>query len=231
MALRTSPVWPCTLNRNAGSNNIKGRADMDSTNYLQLGEGSEIEFENVPLYFEKGEFTEVFSRKNNKTVHETLFHHRYTKLGAETTNRYPDYLGWPVGKFLGQLKKAGDDFYLRYLNKYGDLTYCRFSIIETRFLKKKGIYAFTQDGKIRYIGRCKDNFNKRINNGYGRVDPKNCYLDGQATNCHLNALIARYRSSVSLWIRILANDDMIEGLETRLIELYNPPWNILLKKT
>jgi len=203
---------------------------LDPIKYLQLGEHSEIEFENVPLHFEKGEFTEVFSRKNNKTVHETLLHHKYRKLRTETTNRYPDYLGWPVGKFLGQLKQAGDNFYLRYLNKYGDLTYCRFSIIEARFLKRKGIYAFTQEGKIRYIGRCKDNFKKRINNGYGRVDPKKCYLDGQATNCHLNALITKSKSSVSLWIHILADDNIIERLEARLIELYNPPWNVLLKR-
>ncbi len=231
MTLRTSAVWLCALNRNEGSNNIERIMPiLDPTKYLQLDERSEIAFENVPLLFEKGEFTEVFSRKNNKTVHETLLHHKYAKLSEETTNRYPDYLGWPVGKFLGQLKQAGDDFYLRYLNKYGDLAYCRFSIIGTRFLNEKGIYAFTQEGKVRYIGRCKDSFKERINNGYGRVDPKNCYLDGQATNCHLNALIAKCKSSVSLWIRILADDHMIEGVETRLIELYNPPWNIQLKR-
>jgi len=203
----------------------------DPTRNLRLGECVELEFEYVPLHFEKGEFTAVFSKKNNKTVSETLLHHRYAKLRAETSNRYPNYLGWPVGKFLEHLKDVGDEFYLRYLNRYGDLTYCRFSITEPRFLQKKGIYAFTQDGKVRYIGRCKDNFKKRINNGYGRVDPKNCYLDGQATNCHLNALITKYRNSVSLWIHILADEDMIERLEAELIELYNPLWNISLRRT
>lgn len=197
---------------------------------VQLGESFRIEFENVPLHFEKGEFTSVFSKKNNKKVYETLLHYRYVKLKAETINRYPNYLGWPTGEFLEHLKKVGDNLYLRYLNRYGDSTFCRFSIAESRFLEKKGIYAFTEDGKLRYVGRCKDNFRKRINNGYGRVDPKNCYLDGQATNCHLNAIIARCRSSVALWVHIMAADDMIERLETRLITIYNPLWNISLKR-
>jgi hypothetical protein len=204
---------------------------LDLTKKMRLGECFEVEFDNVPLQFEQGDFTSTFSAKNNKTVYETLLHHRYAKLRAETTNRYPNYLGWPVGKFLEHLKQLGDDYYLRYLNRYGDLTFCRFTITEPRFLKKRGIYAFTQDGKLRYVGRCKDNFKKRINNGYGRVDPKNCYLDGQATNCHLNALIARCRSSVALWIHIMTDDDVIERLETKLITLYNPLWNIALKRT
>lgn len=32
-------------------------------------------------------------------------------------------------------------------------------------------------------------YSKRIQQGYGVIHPKNYHLDGQAANCHLNALI------------------------------------------
>jgi hypothetical protein len=209
----------------------RGRTSMSVlTTKLRLGECSEVEFDYIPLCFEEGQVTSVFSAKNNKTVSETLVHRRYAKLKKETANRYRSNLDWPVGKFLGHLKQVGDDFYLRFLNRYGDLAFCRFSIAEPRCLNKRGIYAYTQNGELKYIGRCKDSFKKRINNGYGRVDPKNCYLDGQATNCHLNALIGRCRNSVALWIHIMTDDHEIERLENKLIALYNPPWNISLKR-
>ncbi|MFK4618979.1 hypothetical protein ABIF50_002256 [Bradyrhizobium diazoefficiens] len=63
-----------------------------------------------------------------------------------------------------------------------------------------GVYAYFVGDDLKYIGRCKDSMKKRINHGYGKVHPKNCYLDGQSTNCHLNALIAPLRESVSLWL-------------------------------
>jgi hypothetical protein len=43
---------------------------------------------------------------------------------------------------------------------------------------------------------------KRISQGYGKISPKNCYLDGLATNCHLNALITetiKSKKEILLW--------------------------------
>jgi len=92
----------------------------------------EYEFIQVALVFEGNSYQDVFSHKNNKTVAQTLKHRRYAKLKEEVERRYPGSLEKPLGKFLAQLKKAGDGFYRRFLNKYGDLTYSTFN----RLLKK-----------------------------------------------------------------------------------------------
>jgi len=127
------------------------------------------------------------------------------------------------------LKESDDGFYRRFLNKYGDSTFCRFAITDDRYLSKKGLYVYTVDRELRYIGRCKDTFRKRINFGYGQIHPKNCFLDGQATNCHLNGLIAQCTKTIALWIHPMTNDEEIEDTEIRMINLYNPLWNIALR--
>ena len=66
----------------------------------------------------------------------------------------------------------------------------------------------------------------RVNQGYGRIHPKNCFRDGQATNCHLNARITATTSEVTLWLCNLDNSKDIEALERGLMQKYVPPWNI-----
>jgi len=79
---------------------------------------------------------------------------------------------------------------------------------------------------VKYIGRCKDSMKKRINQGYGKIHPKNCYLDGQATNSHLNARITAEKKKITLWLHEMDSETEIELLERELIRAYNPPWNI-----
>lgn len=100
-------------------------------------------FEAVELQFDADQFKNVFAHKNNKTVAETLAHPRYQKLQSQVMHKYSQYLKWELGKFLAMLKSQGDSFYLTFLNKYGDLTYCRFYIEDERYLNKKWvIYLF-----------------------------------------------------------------------------------------
>jgi len=190
---------------------------------------SEYEFERVQLRFEQGTFESVFADKNNKTVAETLEHKRYRSLSEDAVNNYPNSLDWRLGKFVMHLKSNGDLFYRRFLNKYGDLIYSRFLIVDDQYLNKKGLYTFTVKDEIRYIGRCRDSFRKRINQGYGKIHPKNCFLDGQATNCHLNALITDCKDEVILWVHSMESDEAIDRTEKQLIEFFDPPWNISLR--
>jgi hypothetical protein len=85
-------------------------------------------------------------------------------------------------------------------------------------------------GTVMYIGRCTDSYAKRIDQGYGRIDPKNCYRDGQSTNCHLNALIATVASEVRLYLHPMLDEVLIRAIEKVLISTYRPPWNIQLGK-
>jgi hypothetical protein len=82
---------------------------------------------------------------------------------------------------------------------------------------------------VQYIGRCNDKFGKRINQGYGRIHPKNCYIDGQATNCHLNALVAQHRPAVTFYVASLTDPSVIGELERHFIQANLPQWNIALK--
>ena len=132
----------------------------------------------------------------------------------------------PLGEFLIGLKREGDAFYKRFLNKHGDQTYSIFAIDDPAVLGKKGVYAYYVGDDLRYIGRCRDTMRKRINQGYGKIHPKNCYIDGQSTNCHLNAKITEAGDGVSLWFSPLESDDEISNAEAQFIRRYQPEWNI-----
>ena len=187
---------------------------------------TEYEFEQVSLVFNGSSYRDVFGQKNNKTVAETLAHRRYAKFKDEIERHYPESANFPLGEFLLQLKHQGDEFYKRFLNKYGDLEYSIFAISSPEDLEKTGIYAYFSGNNLKYIGRCKDSMKKRVNQGYGKIHPKNCYLDGQATNCHLNARISKESESISLWLYEIESEASIELIEKQLIRQCEPPWNI-----
>lgn len=186
-------------------------------------------FSKVKIEFEGKNIENLFSLKNNKSLRETILHKRYKRLENIVIEKYSNYLDLPLGNFLLELKLKNDNKYLLFLNKYGDAKYCRFFISDEEILTKKGIYIYLQNEKIMYIGRCLDNFKKRINYGYGQIYPKNCYIDGQTTNCHLNSVINENKKSIEFFVCILENDDVISTIEKELIYRMKPEWNIALK--
>lgn len=186
----------------------------------------QFEFTPVTIRFENGQFTDVFAKKKNKTLNQTLIHRRYNHLAEETCRRYPNQLDTPLGDFLLALKQNGDQFYMRFLNNYGDLTYSKFWLDDEHVLMTKGLYLFVVQNTLQYIGRCKDSFKKRINQGYGTIHPKNCFIDGQATNCHINALVTQFRTDITLLVCPLDDLQTITDAEAGLIGQYRPSWNI-----
>jgi hypothetical protein len=182
--------------------------------------------EKLALSFDEQVYENVFSTKNNKTLSETLSHRRYRSLKSATERNYSNYLNMPLGSFILLLKNNEDDFYQRFLNKYGDAVYSQFWLANSHDFMKKGVYFYMLNDEIVYVGRCKDNMKKRINSGYGKVAPKNCFKDGQSTNCRLNSLITKEKSRVSLQLYALQDDVEIEELEKLLIHDLNPIWNI-----
>ena len=63
-------------------------------------------------------------------------------------------------------------------------------------------YLLTLGSDIKYIGHCK-NLKNRINQGYGHIHAKNCFRDGQQTNCRVNALITEIGGDITLWFHIM----------------------------
>jgi len=188
-----------------------------------------LQFWRVQLFFEPGTKSDLFALKNNKTVGETNLDRRYASLAAVINARYPDSINVALGVFLQERKLAGDQVYLRFLNSYGDKTYCRFYFQDGGWLNRRGLYCYVVNGSITYVGQSKDSFRKRINQGYGNISPKNCCLDGQATNCHLNSFITDHKNEVELYLCELNDPITIDRMEKSLIKTYQPSWNIALK--
>lgn len=194
---------------------------------LSLDQQSVI-FQQIPVTFRSGDLGNIFAQKNNKTLEQTLMSKKYTHLLDVVKHRYSAALLSDLGEFLLTLKSSGDDFYKRFLNPYGDGIYCDFAI-EGEQINQKGLYCFVIDNHIHYVGRCRDSFRKRINQGYGHISPKNCYLDGQSTNCHLNSLINSHKTQIELYVCPIVNDGQITQNERSLIQQLQPSWNIALK--
>lgn len=181
------------------------------------------------LQFSKEVYQNIFSKLTIKnTLQYQISKPRYKKFGNIVISNYKDFLDEPLGIFLLKLKLSEDMFYKYFLNDYGDLAYTKFILQNSDFLKKKGLYTYVIDDEICYIGRCTSSFNQRINMGYGNISPKNCYLDGQATNCHLNNLLLSARNRVELWIEFQSENELIIQKEKEYIKAYNPKWNIQL---
>jgi len=184
-----------------------------------------IEFKIIPLTFSGHDIQSTFYDKKNKTLAQTFDHQKYSRLKLLLADKYEIHLNSKLGDFLKTLKEADDKNYLCFLNKYGDNKFCQFKIADN--LSDKGIYCYIVDDKIKYIGRCTDNFKKRINQGYGKIHPKNCFIDGQATNCHLNSLI-NSNKNVQFGIYIMTDKtiDEIKELEKLILTCNRFEWNI-----
>jgi hypothetical protein len=188
-----------------------------------------LRFFKVQLLFGPDTKVNLFALKNNKTVGETISESKYKFLSDIVKTRYSESVNNALGEFLLGRKLAGDKFYLRFLNRYGDETYCRFYFQDSYLLTRMGLYFYVVDKKIVYVGQSRDSFEKRINHGYGNISPKNCYLDGQATNCHLNSLITGCKTEVKLYLCELKDMAILGHLERDLIQNFRPDWNNALK--
>ena len=192
---------------------------------LDDGRGGVFRFVSVRLFFASETRDNIFADYTRKTLGRMLAGKRYKKLASEAYRHFADSMDEPLGSFLLRLKKRGDDFYKQFLNEYGDSSFRFFRVEDSEVLGKKGIYAFYVGDELRYVGRCKDNMDSRINWGYGEIHPRGCYKDGQSTNCRLNAEINKVKDRVSLWFCSLDSCSEIESVELALIEKHNPPWN------
>lgn len=91
----------------------------------------------------------------------------------------------------------------------------------------QGVYAVVADGKeILYIGQSADTIRNRWQMGYASIQPRNCFQNGQSTNCRLNNLI--YSAILvhrKLELYVLATTDY-ERVEKNLIAMLQPAWNV-----
>lgn len=186
---------------------------------------NKLSFKIIQLTFVKKNIENIFYYKNNKTLKETFEHNKYSRLKTLLADNYKNHSNLKLGNFLKHLKQNNDKNYLCFLNKYGDKIFCEFKIQDN--LRDKGIYCYIKNGEIKYIGRCTDNFKKRINQGYGKIHPKNCFIDGQATNCHLNSLInSADNIEIGVYVMNDKSTEEIKELEKLILTCNRYEWNI-----
>ncbi len=188
-------------------------------------------FIQVDLEFEEFDIENLFARFDAHTLEEILRKDKYLKFVQTCFERYSMFMEIKLGKFLGMLKEQGDDYYKHFLNDYGDLSFCKFRMVGKEFSNLKGLYVYKSDDQIKYVGRVKGDYNfyQRINMGYANISPKNCYIDGQSTNCHINAIVNSSKGNIKLFVLPMVSDDEIVRTERWLINLVKPDWNISLK--
>ena len=119
----------------------------------------------------------------------------------------------------GRYSKAGS----ARLHAHGAGPFCR---IRLRSLPARPcVYAVTVEDVLTYVGMA-ENLAARWGLGqYGSIQPRNCYVGGQSTNCKINNLLlleARKRSRIELWCQETAQRMEIEA---ELIRRLDPPWN------
>ena len=71
------------------------------------------------------------------------------------------------------------------LNAHGSGSFCRFTIHAGNW---SGVYLWVAGGEIIYIGETAG-LARRFNTGYGVIEPVNCYIGGQSTNCKMNKVV------------------------------------------
>lgn len=108
-------------------------------------------------------------------------------------------------------------------NKYGMGPFCRFSI-PVKWAGAMGVYAVVFDNELVYIGQCVD-LAKRYNQGYGQIQPRNCFIGGQSTNCKINKLILNAIQN-KVEVNLFFNEtNRYDQVESELIDIYNPIHN------
>ena len=78
--------------------------------------------------------------------------------------------------------------------------------------------------EVVYIGRSNEPFFKRFSStGYTKISPKNCYKDGQSTNCKINSFVNSNFEGIKLYIAPI--DENINHIENKLIKSIKPILN------
>lgn len=191
----------------------------------------EREYQFIPVQLHFGEeIIKPFYAIQRKIRLNHFINHKDYKKAIQLSKELPlfnDYLDKPVGEFLEYLDMNSHYQELEaFLNKHGNKKFGKFLIKDN--LNNKGIYVYKLKDKLVYIGRCCDDFNKRINYGYGNLDSYNCMKNGQPTNCKLNSKIFENQNDVSLFVCTLdeLNETEISYHEALILNNYaKPKWN------
>lgn len=196
--------------------------------HVKFGE-QEFTFHRIGIEIIKNDIQEPYKFFDKKTIRELLLHNRYKHLEDEVLKNYNHLLDVPAGQALYELKMKKDSFYKKFLNKYGDLTYCHFIVKGNEsILNKKGVYTVIMNDELVFAGICNNTFKLRFNQHIGNISPKSCFRDGTATHCHINAKIAGNIKHANIHFQVCPMTDLEEmkWLKNTIVDRFEPNWNL-----
>lgn len=112
------------------------------------------------------------------------------------------------------------------LNQYANSLFTSFSIDFPEFEDKKGVFVFTVDGTVVYVGMTNDSLKKVMMGTYGNIIPRKLHKDGQLTACRLSAFLNKnHNKKIELWFIECDDKEKIKQIKNELIDEYKPEIN------
>jgi hypothetical protein len=112
------------------------------------------------------------------------------------------------------------------LNKYTDSLFTSFTIDSSEFEDKKGVFVFTVDDTVVYVGMTNDSLKKVMIGTYGNIIPRKLHKDGQLTACRLSAFLNKnHNKKIELWFIECDDREKIKQIKNELIDEYKPEIN------
>ena len=114
------------------------------------------------------------------------------------------------------------------LNAYADSLFTSFSIDSPEFENKKGVFVFTVDSTVVYVGMTNGSLKKVIMGTYGNIISRKLHKDGQLTACRLNTFLnSKYDRNIELWFIECNNKEKNKQIKNELIATYRPEINTI----
>ena len=112
------------------------------------------------------------------------------------------------------------------LNQYANSLFTSFSIDSPEFEDKKGVFVFTVNGTVVYVGMTNDSLRNVIMGTYGKIIPRKLHKDGQLTACRLSAFLNKnHNKKIELWFIECDDKEKIKQIKNELIDEYKPEIN------
>ena len=113
------------------------------------------------------------------------------------------------------------------LNQYADSLFTSFSIDSPEFEDKQGIFVFTVNGTVVYVGKTETSLKTVMQSTYQNINARKLQADGQRTACRLNAFLnENHNKNIELWFIECNDKEKIKRIKKELINEYKPEINI-----
>ena len=112
------------------------------------------------------------------------------------------------------------------MNQYANSLFTSFSIDSPEYEDKKGVFVFTVDGTVVYVGMTNDSLKKVMMGTYENIIPRKLHKDGQITACRLSAFLnENHNKNIELWFIACDDKEKNKQIKNELIDEYKPEIN------